>query len=148
MTGGISPAADGRRLSPVVETVGLLLELTDHLKARFVAVSATVGLSMAQARTLLRIEGPVSMRELAARTRYDASNMTGIVEGLYARGLVERQTSSADRRVRRIVLTEQGAGLRERLRSELAENVPAIGELTVAERQALHEILRRALDRS
>jgi DNA-binding MarR family transcriptional regulator len=90
----------------------------------------------------------VSMRELAARTRYDASNMTGIVEGLYARGLVERQTSSADRRVRRIVLTEQGAGLRERLRSELAENVPAIGELTVAERQALHEILRRALDRS
>lgn len=148
MTGGVFPTADGQRVSPIAETVGLLLELTDHLKARFAAVSAGMGLSMAQARTLLRIEGSVSMRELAALTRYDASNMTGIVEGLHARGLVERQTSSADRRVRHIVLTEDGAGVRERLRRALTENVPAISELTVSERRTLHEILLRALDRS
>ncbi|GGP66347.1 MarR family winged helix-turn-helix transcriptional regulator [Saccharothrix coeruleofusca] len=148
MTGGAFPVADGGRVDPVVETVGLLLELTEHLKDRFVAVSAEMGVSMAQARTLLRIEGSASMRELAARTRYDASNMTGIVEGLRAKGLVDRRTLSADRRVRLVVLTEEGAALQGRLRGALARNVPAVGELSPADREALRAILLRALRRS
>jgi DNA-binding MarR family transcriptional regulator len=148
MTGGAFPAADGRRANPILETVGLLLELADHLKERFAAVSAQMGVSTAQARTLLRIEESASMRELAARTGYDASNMTGIVEGLRAKGLVDRQTLSADRRVRLVVLTEEGIALQERLRGALARNVPAVSDLLPAEREALRGIVLRALNRA
>jgi DNA-binding MarR family transcriptional regulator len=138
---------DGRRVAPISEIVDLLFELTDQIKANFAAVTAGLQLTAPQARTLLRIDGPASMRELAARIGYDASNMTGIVEALRRRGLVERQTLPADRRVKQVVLTEHGHRLQEQLRHSLGEAMPALGRLDDADRKELHGMLRRGLGR-
>ncbi|MEJ3658360.1 MarR family transcriptional regulator [Actinomycetes bacterium KLBMP 9759] len=137
-----------RRPGPTSEIVDMLFVVTDHLKAQFADVAATERLTVVQARTVLRIHGPVSMRALAARMGYDASNMTGIVDGLESRGLVERKVLPEDRRVKHVELTEQGMHVRDRMRERLAEDAPAIGKLDEADRVALHAILRRAVERS
>ena len=48
------------------------------------------------------------MNELAALLACDNSNVTGLVDRLEARGLVTRQPSPEDRRVKHIVLTDAG----------------------------------------
>jgi DNA-binding MarR family transcriptional regulator len=48
------------------------------------------------------------MRQLAARLRCDASHVTGIVDGLERRGLVERWPAPDDRRVKHLMPTEEG----------------------------------------
>jgi DNA-binding MarR family transcriptional regulator len=129
----------------IEEIVDLLFDLTDHMRARFSQAAAYFELSPAQARALLRVDEPVSMRQLAQRLRCDASNVTGIVASLEERGLVVRQTSAVDRRVRSIAISEKGARLREELRVRLGRDVPAIGRLSAEDRAALHDILTRAM---
>lgn len=129
----------------IEEIVDLLFDLTDHMRARFGRAAAYFELSVTQARALLRLDEPVSMRQLAQRLRCDASNVTGIVAGLAERGLVERHTSAADRRVRSIVISEKGARLCAELRVRLSRDVPALGRLSGEDRRALHAILARAM---
>src|SRR3954471_21476722 len=63
---------------------------------------AELGLSFAQAHAL-RVPGPgrpMPMSSLAERLFCAASNVTGIAHRLEARGLVERESAEADRRVK------------------------------------------------
>ncbi len=55
--------------------------------------SPKLDLAPAQARALheLDLERPISMRELAQRLKSDPSNVTGLIDRLEARGLVERR---------------------------------------------------------
>jgi DNA-binding MarR family transcriptional regulator len=88
---------------------------------------------------------PVPMRELAAQLHCDSSNVTGLVDGLEAHGLVERRAAEHDRRVRMLVVTERGAHVRERI-NEVVQQVPApIAALSAADQRALRDILHRAL---
>jgi DNA-binding MarR family transcriptional regulator len=114
------------------------------MRAQFTLVTGEFELSPTQARALLRLAEPVSMRWLANRLRCDASHVTGVVDGLERRGLVRRETSAVDRRVRRIVLTARGHQVRDQLHARLRADVPAVAGLGAADRAALYEILRRA----
>jgi MarR family transcriptional regulator, organic hydroperoxide resistance regulator len=78
----------------------------------------------------------------------DASNITGIVDRMEARGLIERRDSSADRRVKLIALTPEGAEQRARLMERLHEPPAVIAALTQADQRTLRDVLRRALDGS
>ena len=51
----------------------------------------------------------------------DSSNVTGLVDGLAAQGLVERREAEHDRRVRMLVVTERGAEVRDRLQEVMSE---------------------------
>src|SRR6476661_1531364 len=64
---------------------------------------------------LIEPERPVPMRQLASTLGCDASNVTGLVDRLEARGLVERQPSLEDRRVKVLRLTPVGSRLRAQL---------------------------------
>src|SRR5260370_1388861 len=59
----------------------------------------------AQAGALLQLDSPLPMSELAALLACDNSNVTGLIDRLEGRGLVARQPSSQDRRVKHVVLT-------------------------------------------
>jgi DNA-binding MarR family transcriptional regulator len=85
------------------------------------------------------------MRELAAGLHCDPSNITGIVDRLGDRGLVERGSAPGDRRVKTLMLTEEGAALRMRLLDRLSEPPPGLGKLPVVEQRQLRDLLRRAL---
>ena len=86
-----------------------------------------------------------SQLALAADLGIDRTVMTYLIDDLVEAGLVERQPNPADRRQRRVVLTEQGAG---RL-AECEEQVEgaedhALAGLDTTERAALCGLLRRA----
>src|SRR5436190_21515076 len=100
----------------------LLLQVGFELvSAHFAAAVAEVDLAPAQARALheLDLERPISMRELAERLKSDPSNVTGLIDRLEARGLVERRPDSNDRRIKGLALTAAGARLRARLFARL-----------------------------
>src|SRR5436190_11602351 len=60
---------------------------------------------------LIEPDRPVPMGRLAATLSCDASNVTGLIDRLEARGLVQRQPSARDRRVKVIQLTPAGSRL-------------------------------------
>src|SRR5213078_1350098 len=75
----------------------LLVELgVAHVRTHFQRVIVELDLSPPQAYALRRLEPerPLPMRDLADGLACDASNVTGIVDRLERRGLVERQVSS------------------------------------------------------
>lgn len=96
----------------------------------------------------LEPEKPVAMNELAEKLACDASNITGLVDKLEARGLLQRQQDSADRRVKMIVVTEFGARFRRKLLSRLLEPPAPLASLPETEKRALHNILKRAVERA
>lgn len=128
-----------------VETIDLVFELVHHLGTNMGAVSTEHGLTPVQTRALMNLREPAPMRELAAALSCDKSNVTGIVDGLEERGLVTRQTSPTDRRIKQLVFTVAGRKLRDALRLRLYEEAPAISNLTPREEAELRRLLRRAL---
>lgn len=128
---------------------GALLEFLRLLRPRYARAAGRFELSPMQAFTLthLRPGAPLAMNELAGALACDASNVTGIVDRLEARGLVERRVSPLDRRVKMLAVTTKGVRLRSRLLDRLHEPPPEIAELTPADQQALADVLQRALAR-
>jgi DNA-binding MarR family transcriptional regulator len=86
------------------------------------------------------------MSALAERLFCDASNVTGLVDRLEARGLVERRTAEGDRRVKALTLTREGVELRDRVLAVMSEPPEAIAALTLADQRALRDILARAVE--
>jgi DNA-binding MarR family transcriptional regulator len=84
------------------------------------------------------------MSEIAAALRCDNSNVTGIVDGLEARGLAERTSSPGDRRVKLIALTSEGRRLRARLMREVRKPPAWLAALSPADQRTLRDLLRRA----
>ena len=77
----------------------LLLQVAfERVQAHFAAAVAELDLAPMQAKALheLDVEPPISMRELAERLRSDPSNVTGLIDRLEARGLVERRPDPKD----------------------------------------------------
>jgi DNA-binding MarR family transcriptional regulator len=88
----------------------LAVRIMDTTKRDVREVADEEGLSTAQLDVLrrLRHHGPTPMRRLAERMNCEASNLTGLVDRLETRGLVERRPDPADRRVRLLALTDEG----------------------------------------
>jgi DNA-binding MarR family transcriptional regulator len=127
------------------ELVGLLFRLTGDLRRRFTDRCADFDLSFAQAMALRELDQPLPMRELAQRLCCDASNVTGIVDRLEARGLVERRMTPKDRRVKHLVLTDAGRTVRQLHRHGVTVGLPLL-DLSPDERRVLAELLRRCVD--
>jgi len=126
------------------EVTELVLELARRLHARCEEQVAQLDLTAAQALLLRQIGGARPMGAIAGRMGCDASNLTGIVDRLEARGLVERRVNRADRRVKQLVLTEAGTRLRERAVA-VSIAAPGVSALSSAELRTLRELLRRAI---
>jgi len=112
-----------------------------------VAAWAESGLTPSQGNLLyfLKPGAPATMAALARFLGCHDSNVTGLVDRLEGRGLVERQNDPADRRVKLIALTEAGAAFREEALSRIYEPPPFIASLGVRDQKALRTILRRAV---
>lgn len=130
---------------PIAEEVTeLVLELARRLHAYCEEQVARLDLTAAQALLLRQIVGAVPMGEIAGKLGCDASNLTGIVDRLETRGLVERRVNPADRRVKQLVLTGAGSRLRERA-AAISMVAPGVSALSADELRALRELLRRAI---
>jgi DNA-binding MarR family transcriptional regulator len=125
----------------------LLFDLLLSERARMPAVAAEFDLSPTQVHVLRVLEPgkDVPMGRLAGTLGCDASNITGIVDRLEARGLVERRAAARDRRVKVLVVTDRGQELRTRLLARLSAPPEPIARLSPADQAALSAILRKAL---
>ena len=140
---GSTTAPPDERADRVVEP---LLALFGLFKEHADSCISAVGITMPQAMALLRLGSSMSQRELATCLRYDASNITGIVDGLEHLGLVERQVDPADRRVRRVVVTAAGADVVAHMRECLFRDEPLVGALDAHEVTLLAALLAKAID--
>jgi DNA-binding MarR family transcriptional regulator len=115
---------------------------------RIPAVAAQFDVSPMGLKMLQALEPGVElpMSAVAERLFCDASNVTGMVDRLEARGLLERRDSPRDRRVKLIALTDEGAVLREQVLERLYEPPEAIASLSRADQRALRDLMKRAVD--
>ena len=135
-------------VSPADQAWALLLQVAfERVHAHFAAVVAELDLAPVQAKALheLNVEPPISMRELAARLRSDPSNVTGLIDRLEARGLVERRPDSNDRRIKGLALTAAGARLRARLFARLYSAPASVVGLSESDQRCLSNALQRIL---
>ena len=140
-------ATEVGRTDPGSEAWSLLHWLMVSNKPRMLALGQEFHLPF-QGMIALRIlgAGPRPMGELAKILACDSSNMTGITDRLEERGLVRREPAEHDRRVKLLVLTDEGERVRVEITKRLAEPPPAIAALSENDQRALRDILRRAIE--
>ena len=124
---------------------GLLLQvLIGNNRQRYQQVAARTGLSMPQSHALMELNPdgrPASMRALAACLHSDPSNITGLVDRLEAKGMVERRADPSDRRVKALVLTDAGRRARAQLRRIMEEPPAALARLDPQQLRVMHQAL-------
>ncbi|MGW6740453.1 MarR family winged helix-turn-helix transcriptional regulator [Streptomyces sp. NPDC055025] len=137
-----TPRADPLTLE-VVELIGSVVA---RYYEEYDQAAAEHSLTGAQARVLrlLSLE-PMPMRRIARKLKCEPSNVTGIVDRLEARGLVERRPDPADRRVKLAAPTEKGRATAALLRNSLDFAREPLAELSVEERGVLRDLLKRML---
>ena len=140
-------AEETGRTDPASEAWSLMHYLFVSNKRSLWAVAKEFDLAPQQALAL-RVLGaaPRPMRDLAETMFVDSSSITGIVDRLEERGLVRREAAAGDRRVKLLVLTEEGDRVRFEITKRFAEPLPAIASLSVKDQKALCDILRRAVE--
>jgi len=127
---------------PAREAWGRLAQLV--YPPPFLAVARKLDLRPASLGTLRVLDEPRPMGEIAHFLHCDSSNVTGIVDGLEERGLVRREPSPKDRRVKLIALTAEGRRVRARLMKEVEMPPAWLESLSEADQRTLGEILGRA----
>lgn len=134
-------------LSPAQEAWALMGQLFWELRPRMIRVAAEFGLTPPQLFALKTLEPdePVPMHALATALHCDSSNVTGLVDGLAAQGLVERREAERDRRVRMLVVTDRGKEVRARLIAVMSEVPDALASLGEDDQRVLRDVLARAL---
>ncbi len=133
---------------PHRELLALLsLTATQNLLARFVAASVEANdISFAGFKVLMLIafepDQRVAMHELSTWFGVSRQNVTGLVDGLEKRGLVERSSCNADRRVKWVALTPAGHAALQTIGPRHHHAVQTVlGRLSDAQITALNDAL-------
>jgi DNA-binding MarR family transcriptional regulator len=148
MASTTSAPRNSHRPDPLtLEVVELVGEVVARFHQDYEEAAAEHALTGAQARllSLLCLE-PLPMRRLAQRLKCEPSNVTGIVDRLEARGLVERRPAPADRRVKVAAATDEGRRVAQSLRESLRFAREPLAGLSEGERVALRDALRGMLE--
>lgn len=140
-------AEETGRSDPASQAWSLLHWLMISSKPRFMAINQEFDLAPQQAIALRILGGgPQPMGELARYLMCDSSNVTGITDRLEERGLLRREPGEKDRRVKMLVLTEEGQKVRAEVTKRLAEPPPWLADLSEADQRKLKEILEAAIE--
>ena len=94
---------------------------------------------------LLKLDAPMTMKELGQRMGCDPSFVTTIADALEKHGLARREPSLRDRRSKNIVLTPEGETVRDRLFREILAQAPWCTTLDTGERRCLLGLMRKML---
>src|ERR1700724_439848 len=86
-------------------------------RLKYLGVSQASWMTIAVAA---KAAGPLSQSELADRPGVEGATMVAMVDRLVRAGLVVREPSTTDRRVKRVVLTPAGNLLYDKVRTEAA----------------------------
>jgi DNA-binding MarR family transcriptional regulator len=134
--------------TPAEEAWKAMFELLRVMQERFKQATKDSGLSPMQLHMLDEIGelGPVPMRQLVSHLGVDPSWITGLVDHLEERGLVERQPSDSDRRVKLVRMTATGEQAYQRWRRVRCTPPLGLSSLSVRDQQEFARIARRAAE--
>ncbi len=123
--------------------VGLIYAETS---SRLATLMRPLDLTVAQFDALahLYVEDGISQQQLAERLLVTKGNVTGLINRLASRELVQRHGDPTDRRTKRIKLTRTGRALAKKALRKQAQLVDAMmGRLTARELKTLSGLLGR-----
>ncbi|HSX42952.1 MAG TPA: MarR family winged helix-turn-helix transcriptional regulator [Candidatus Saccharimonadales bacterium] len=122
--------------------LGFLLTAKQHL----ISIGAQHGLTSIQAITLMLLEEHTDcpMKRLGQVFHCDASNITGIVDGLERKMLVSRESDQNDRRIKTVRISAAGRELRDQMLKQLIHDSNYLfGPLSDTESRQLVHIIEK-----
>ncbi|HVV09810.1 MarR family winged helix-turn-helix transcriptional regulator [Amycolatopsis sp.] len=124
-----------------------LVRMTHFVQRVFGEVSREHALTPQQAQLLCQlVAGPVGMKDLGHRLNLEKSSLTGLVDRVEKRGLVERVDDPGDRRACRIQLTGEGASLGVKVHDLITARLEELaGDVTAGDRKRLAATISRLL---
>jgi DNA-binding MarR family transcriptional regulator len=125
------------------ELVDALGDLMHSAGAIVAEVAPSFGVNPSDLLALFKLDDGLSMKELAAQLGCDASFVTVVTDALEKRGLVRREPSQRDRRVKNLRLTPEGVAAKERLTSEIGTRMPWNTRLDRSERCCFLKLLKK-----
>jgi MarR family transcriptional regulator, organic hydroperoxide resistance regulator len=120
-------------------------ELFKHFHDLGQRIAVEFGFNASDAIALMKLDAPLTMKELGQRMGCDPSFITTIADSLEKHGLARREPSQRDRRSKNIVLTPEGEAMRARLFRELMTRAPWCTALDTGERRCLLGLMRKML---
>ena len=96
-------------------------------------------------KALHTLECPMAMKELGKRMHCDPSFVTLVTDMLEKRGLARREPHPLDRRVKNVVLTEDGLALKRKVEAEITARMPWNSALSADERGQLLSLIGKML---
>ena len=136
------PLTDEQLNQQISDTFPELFKLFHELGQR---IAIEFGLNGSDAIALVKLDAPLTMKELGQRMGCDPSFITTIADSLEKHGLARREPSLRDRRSKNIVLTPEGEAVRDRLFRELMTRAPWCTALDTGERRCLLGLMRKML---
>ena len=136
------PLTDEQLNQQISDTVP---ELIKHIHELGQRIAIEFGLNGSDAVALIKLDAPLTMKELGQRMGCDPSFVTTIADSLEKHGLARREPSLRDRRSKNIVLTPEGVTVRDRLFREILSQAPWCTELDTGERRCLLGLMRKML---
>ena len=132
------------RESSLEQSYLTLVEFLLLAKQRLLELGAEHGMSGMQVTTLLLSETPRPMNSFKHLFNCDASNVTGIVDGLQQKKLVARYENPHDRRVKMVELLAEGKRLRATLLRQLTTSDEyLLAKLTPSEATTFIELVQK-----
>lgn len=127
---------DQKVFDAMAEFLGRLFQQGDALSKEF-------GIPMFCVKALHRLGIPITMKELGEQMHVDRSFVTMIADSLEERGLARREPHPSDRRIKNLVLTEQGIALKQRVEAALLAQMPWSDTLDLTEKASLLELIHK-----
>jgi MarR family transcriptional regulator, organic hydroperoxide resistance regulator len=117
---GTPPDMD-RLDSEIFESMGKLVEA---MITKGEQIAGRFGVPAFCLKALHELGSPMAMRDLGRRLHCDPSFVTSIADLMEKHGLARRESSTTDRRIKNLVLTVAGMGLREQVEREFMNLMP------------------------
>ncbi len=139
----------GRTAQLAAEVWGAMVHAVWARRDHMINVASKFELTLPQAKLLPLLQhGPArTMTSIAEALGCDASNITGIVDRLEARGFIARGHAKHDRRIKSIVLTKHGRQVVNELMHGFLEPPEGLRRLSEQQLGVLRDILLAALGR-
>src|SRR6202453_1206392 len=141
--GSGDPRADASAVSrDILDSMTSLIKLVGGIAQ---GIASEFDIAPHDLLAMFKLDGVMSMKELSQHMGCDASFITSVADTLERRGFARRAPSQRDRRVKNLVLTEEGIAAKERLMGELAAKMPWSYALDDGERCCFLALLKKAL---
>lgn len=133
---------------PDLDLASALVQLHHLVQRAFTDESRAHDLTPQQAQLLCRLmAGPIGMTELRQALHLEKSSLTGLVDRVERRGLVQRVRPSHDRRACDIALTSQGRRLANATHRAISDRLEMLaGDVSLADQATLTTTISQLLE--